>query len=84
MRELYFIFPLFFGLLFLTGRGFVFGLEGTEPTTIYFPQSEIVGWLFIGFSIVWLFPPWAVAKILKLIKRLIKSEYKTRYQEVGK
>ena len=76
MRELTFVFPLFFGVLFLTGRGFVFGLDGTEPNVVMFPQNEIAGYFFIGFSIVWLFPPWVVAKISRTIRKLIKRIYK--------
>ena len=72
MRELTFIWPLLIGLLFLLGRGIVFGAEGAEPTTIPVPQSTIVGWLFIYLSLLWALPPWVVARIVKTIKRLIK------------
>lgn len=73
MRELNFVFPLLVGLLFLLGRGIVFGFEGVEPTVLHFPQSEVVGWFFIGLSILWAFPPWIVARITKIAMRVIKN-----------
>lgn len=70
MRGLAFMFPMFFGLLFVTGRGFVFGLDGVEPSVIMFPKNEIVGWLLVSFSLMRVIPPWMVAKGFRLVKRI--------------
>lgn len=72
MRELTFVFPLFVGLLFLLGKGFIFGLEGAEPILIPIPQNVFVGWLFISLAILWVFPPWMVARITRTIKNIIR------------
>jgi len=78
MRELTFVFPLLIGLLFMTGRGIVFGVEGSEPATFMFPENQIAGWVFIGFSMIWLFPPWVVGRIIRAVKRLFKSQQYAR------
>lgn len=71
MRGVIFVLPLMIGLLFMTGRGLVFGITGTEPTIVMLPENHAVGWVFIGFSIVWLFPPWTTVRISRGIKFII-------------
>jgi hypothetical protein len=62
----------FIGLMFLTGKGCILGLEGSEPGTLSVPQNTIVGWAFIALGMLLLLPPWLVARVSRAIKRLIK------------
>jgi len=69
-NNLTFLMSVLVGLLFLTGMEFNIGVGDNEPTSIPFPKSGIAGWFCVAFGILWLVPPWILARILRLIKRI--------------
>lgn len=44
------------GVLFLTGKGLIIGIEGSEPSIISIPQSIVAGWSFVSLAFVMLIP----------------------------
>ncbi len=45
------------GLLFIAGKGFVFGIDGGELHTIPLPKVPILGWLLVYLTLERLLPP---------------------------
>ena len=68
---------MFFGLLFVIGKGLIVGVEGNEVTTIPIPQVPELGYAMIVIAIFWALPPWILARGSRILRRILRRNKST-------
>lgn len=70
------------GILLVTGKGIIFGIEGSEPTLLAIPQVPIAGWALVALGFQGALPFDAIRAIKRKLTREKDVSLLERVKEV--